>query len=210
MLPRQHLWLGNECMSSPAASPLRYHSNASRQFTVPFTSVQSIEKKMTAYVIPNAVLISTPEQRYFFASFISRDTTFEVLSNIWRLARPSIDDADRATFSDGGSVLASDGQSPRSMSLDLQSPTSLGAGADKIKKGSGSTPGPAITAHRPTACDCGKKKQHYSEIVMDTVLPGTPEKVYNLMFASGFVKDFMAKDQKLLCTYSHPPIPLLV
>ncbi|KAG8719066.1 hypothetical protein FRC09_011652 [Ceratobasidium sp. 395] len=28
-------------------------------------------------------------------------------------------------------------------------------------------------------------------------MPGTPEKIYNLMFASGFVKDFMAGEQKL-------------
>ncbi|CCO30108.1 GRAM domain-containing protein YSP2 AltName: Full=Yeast suicide protein 2 [Rhizoctonia solani AG-1 IB] len=33
---------------------------------------------------------------------------------------------------------------------------------------------------------------------MDIVLPGTPEKIYNLMFASGFLKDFMAGEQKLM------------
>ena len=33
---------------------------------------------------------------------------------------------------------------------------------------------------------------------MDKVLPGTPERIYNLMFASGFIKDFLAGNQKLL------------
>ncbi|KAI5885357.1 uncharacterized protein SCHCODRAFT_01109787 [Schizophyllum commune H4-8] len=33
---------------------------------------------------------------------------------------------------------------------------------------------------------------------MDIVLPGTPEKIYNLMFASAFIKEFMAVDQKLM------------
>ena len=32
---------------------------------------------------------------------------------------------------------------------------------------------------------------------MDTVVPGTPERIHNLMFASGFMKDFMSGEQKL-------------
>ena len=33
---------------------------------------------------------------------------------------------------------------------------------------------------------------------MESTLPGTPEKIYNLMFTSGFMKDFMRENQKLL------------
>ena len=47
-------------------------------------------------------------------------------------------------------------------------------------------------------CACGKDGTHYSETVMDKVLPGTPERIHNLMFASGFIKDFLAGNQKLL------------
>ena len=51
---------------------------------------------------------------------------------------------------------------------------------------------------KPTSCACGKEGKHYSETAMDTVIPGTPDRIHNLMFASGFMKDFMAGNQKLL------------
>jgi hypothetical protein len=35
---------------------------------------------------------------------------------------------------------------------------------------------------------------------MDVVMPGTPDRIHNLMFASGFMKDFMVGNQKLLGT----------
>jgi hypothetical protein len=44
---------------------------------------------------------------------------------------------------------------------------------------------------------CGREGQHYSELAIDSVMPGTPERIYNLMFASGFLKDFMRENQKL-------------
>ena len=43
---------------------------------------------MTAFVIPNAIQLSTRTAKYTFTSFLSRDTTFDVLYNVWRLARP--------------------------------------------------------------------------------------------------------------------------
>jgi hypothetical protein len=45
---------------------------------------------------------------------------------------------------------------------------------------------------------CGKEGKHFSETALETVLPGTPEKIHNLIFASGFIKEFMAVNQKLL------------
>jgi hypothetical protein len=38
---------------------------------------------------------------------------------------------------------------------------------------------------------------------MDTVFPSTPEKIYNLMFESGFAKTFMSEDQKLMGKSAH-------
>lgn len=32
---------------------------------------------------------------------------------------------------------------------------------------------------------------------MNTTFPSSPEKIYNLMFTSGFIKEFMVKDQHL-------------
>ncbi|KAG1797397.1 uncharacterized protein HD556DRAFT_1440957 [Suillus plorans] len=50
-----------------------------------------------------------------------------------------------------------------------------------------------------THCTCSKNGQHLNEIALEIVLPGTPEKIYDLIkFASGFIKDFMRVDQTLM------------
>ncbi len=59
-------------------------------------------------------------------------------------------------------------------------------------------PAPIVPAKRATQCWCGRDGKHYPEIAMEIVIPGTPEKIYNLMFASGFMKEFMSENQKLL------------
>lgn len=51
--------------------------------------------------------------------------------------------------------------------------------------------------HAPTQCQCGQDGKHYKEIALQTTLGTTPEKVFNLMFASEWVKGFMTGDQKL-------------
>ncbi|CUA67423.1 putative membrane protein C20F10,07 [Schizosaccharomyces pombe 972h-] [Rhizoctonia solani] len=133
-------------------------------FTIPFHEVTGLEKKMTAYVIPNAIQVCTRSVKYTFASFLSRDTTYDVMHNIWRLSRPA---------------------GPESISNEDADVPEVGA--------TGST-----SAHKPTQCACGKESKHFETLVMDIVVPGTPEKIYNLMFASGFLKDFMAGEQKLM------------
>ncbi|KEP54228.1 tyrosine kinase family catalytic domain protein [Rhizoctonia solani 123E] len=50
--------------------------------------------------------------------------------------------------------------------------------------------------HKPTQCVCEKEGDHFRTLVMDIVVPGTPETIYNLMFTSGFLKEFMAEKQK--------------
>ncbi|KAG8870950.1 hypothetical protein FRB97_009220 [Tulasnella sp. 331] len=154
-------------------------------FTVPFTSVTGLEKRMTAFVIPNAIQIATTDSKYLFASFLSRDTTYDVITNIWRLARPNLN----ASLSDMGSTIdvSSIGAGSNGHANGGGEPAAKEAGA-----GSGKKPG-----HKATACACSKNKGHYPDTTMDATLPGTPEKIYNLMVTSGFIKDFMANNQKL-------------
>jgi len=60
-------------------------------------------------------------------------------------------------------------------------------------------PAPAkVAAKKATMCACGKEGKHYSETAMDAIIPGTPEKINNMMFASGFIKEFLSENQKLL------------
>src|ERR1700743_32249 len=56
--------------------------------------ILSLEKKMTAFVIPNALQITTRKAKYAFASFLARDTVYDVIHNVWRLARPDVSSID--------------------------------------------------------------------------------------------------------------------
>ncbi|KAJ1307904.1 hypothetical protein OPQ81_001982 [Rhizoctonia solani] len=102
--------------------------------TIPFLDVTAIEKRMTAYVIPNAILIKTLRPH---AKFVA-----------------------------------------------------------PITASSGS--GDSLTEHKVTECACGKNGEHYSTVVADYKLPGTPEKIYGLMFKDPFLLDFLKNDQKLI------------
>ncbi|EPQ60214.1 GRAM-domain-containing protein [Gloeophyllum trabeum ATCC 11539] len=155
-----------------------FHANIFGWITdlcIPMYEITSLEKKMTAFVIPNAIQINTRTAKYTFASFLSRDTTFDVIFNIWRLARPE----------------------DWSMGDRSARPSLEGAGQAGDAVVPAGAKGKIKAARKVTQCACLKNGDHYTETAMDTVLPGTPEKIYNLMFASGFVKEFMVQDQKL-------------
>lgn len=129
---------------------------------------------MTALIIPNAIQVSTRDNKYTFASFMSRDTTYDVIHNVWRLGRPS-------------SALPS-ADDVRRQGIEEE------RGADGAN---GAASGGVASAKKATQCACGKAGQHFSATAMEATYPGTPEKIYNLMFASGFIKDFMRDHQKL-------------
>ncbi|KAI0652656.1 hypothetical protein C8Q79DRAFT_898599 [Trametes meyenii] len=173
-----------------------FHANIFGWITdlsIPMSEVISLEKRMTAFVIPNAIQLSTRTAKYTFTSFLSRDTTFDVLFNVWRLARPenssmgSLGVSPRGSLENGDGV--SDGTSDGSQPVNGQGAAN-GAPVKKALK------------QKVTRCECGKAGQHYTETAMEAIFPGTPEKIYNLMFTSGFIKDFMRDDQKLIGTDS--------
>lgn len=157
-----------------------FHANIFGWITdlsIPIYEITGLEKKMTAFVIPNAIQITTRQAKYTFASFLSRDTTYDVIANIWRLALPE----------DNLELPGSHNASSRSMISTLSVSDEAGKEA---------TPGASV--NKVTRCSCSKNDGHLSEVALETVLPGTPDKIYNLMFASGFIKDFMKVDQKLI------------
>ncbi|CAG8558767.1 5772_t:CDS:2 [Acaulospora morrowiae] len=68
-----------------------FHANIfgwTTNLIMPFSEIVNIEKKMTAFVIPNAILITTAKSKYFFASFLSRDTAYEMFVKLWQSANP--------------------------------------------------------------------------------------------------------------------------
>ena len=152
------------------------------QLIIPIYEIVSLEKKMTAFVIPNAIQITTRTTKYTFASFLARDTAYDVIYNIWRLARP--EDGVGGAESMGRSAL--DATHTLGVVVPPNGLTAIPNGATVV-----------VPVHKVTHCACGKEGRHYSALAMDGVLPGTPERIYNLMFASGFLKDFMRLNQKL-------------
>jgi hypothetical protein len=157
------------------------------QLTVPMHEIITLEKKMTAFVIPNAILITSRNSKYTFASFLSRDNTYEVIHNSWRMSGADIS-------GNGGGSMRTSFDSAESGRTGMEA-TRVN-GVDGIKSEVGKVdPG---RAPKVTQCQCGKDGSHYSELAMEAVFPGTPEKIHNLIFTSGFIKDFMREDQKLM------------
>ncbi|KAH7117814.1 hypothetical protein B0J11DRAFT_536781 [Dendryphion nanum] len=57
---------------------------------ISFDEVVSVEKKSTAMVFPNAIVIQTLHARNIFASFLSRDSTYDLIIGIWKISHPNL------------------------------------------------------------------------------------------------------------------------
>ena len=57
---------------------------------ISFDEVVSIEKKNTAMLFPNAIVIQTLHARNVFASLASRDSTYDLIVSIWKVSHPNI------------------------------------------------------------------------------------------------------------------------
>ncbi|ORY82371.1 hypothetical protein BCR35DRAFT_303777 [Leucosporidium creatinivorum] len=201
--------------------------------TLPFAEVVSIEKRMTAYVIPNAIQVTTLHARHTFASFLSRDTTYDLIGNIWRMVHPVVpasaalpdsaqhdsdDENDHRNDADGGSLESHDHEDevqaaakPKKKRLrglrrrgDTGASSEGGKGGVVVQGAAGVTGSPrngtprGETKVHPVTTDTCPTLKDLKEVAMDSVFPSAPEKIYNLMFTSGFMKDFWSENQKLL------------
>ncbi|CUS15577.1 unnamed protein product [Tuber aestivum] len=57
---------------------------------ISFDEIVSVEKKNTAMLFPNAIVIQTLHARNVFASFISRDSTYDLIVGIWKIGHPQL------------------------------------------------------------------------------------------------------------------------
>ncbi|KAI9731122.1 MAG: hypothetical protein M1818_007980 [Claussenomyces sp. TS43310] len=55
-----------------------------------FDEIVSVEKRNTALVFKNGLMISTLHAKNIFASFTSRDSTYDLIIGIWKLGHPSL------------------------------------------------------------------------------------------------------------------------
>lgn len=82
-----------------------------------FDEVVSVEKKNTAVIFPNAIVIQTLHARNVFASLVARDSTWDLLIGIWKISHPNlksslhgvaIDDASTGDKTERAESVASD------------------------------------------------------------------------------------------------------
>ncbi|KAG5892812.1 Protein Aster-B [Gonioctena quinquepunctata] len=77
---------------------------------IPILTVEDITKEKTARIIPNAVGVSTCEDKHVFGSLMSRDNTLVFMRTVWEKAKtaspvilePDIDDPDIMDSSESG------------------------------------------------------------------------------------------------------------
>ncbi|KAM0484442.1 hypothetical protein ACHAPX_001865 [Trichoderma viride] len=55
-----------------------------------FDEIVSVEKRSTALVFKNGLMITTLHAKHIFASFTSRDATYDLIVNIWKLGHPTL------------------------------------------------------------------------------------------------------------------------
>jgi hypothetical protein len=55
-----------------------------------FDEVISVEKRSTAVIFQNGLVISTMQNRNVFASLLNRDTTYELIISIWKITHPNL------------------------------------------------------------------------------------------------------------------------
>lgn len=77
-----------------------------------FDEVVAMEKKSTAMIFPNAIVIQTLHAKNIFASFLSRDPTYDLLIGIWKIGHPNL------RSSDNGHVLDDQAKSEIAESID--------------------------------------------------------------------------------------------
>ncbi|KAH7374386.1 hypothetical protein BKA66DRAFT_468405 [Pyrenochaeta sp. MPI-SDFR-AT-0127] len=68
---------------------------------ISFDEVVSVEKKSTAVLFPNAIVISTLHARNVFASFLSRDSTYDLIIGIWKISHPNLKSSLNGVVLDG-------------------------------------------------------------------------------------------------------------
>ncbi|WEW56519.1 hypothetical protein PRK78_001965 [Emydomyces testavorans] len=67
-----------------------------------FDEIVAIEKESTAMVFPNAISIQTLHARHTFRSLLSRDSTYDLMVNIWKVNHPTLKSSVNGTHIEQG------------------------------------------------------------------------------------------------------------
>ncbi|ANB11860.1 Ysp2p [Sugiyamaella lignohabitans] len=80
---------------------------------IAFDEIVTMEKKMTAGLFPNGIVIQTLHARHSFASFVNRDSVIDFLMSIWKKSSPHQPNRSEA-YANGSAVNMSDSESTSS------------------------------------------------------------------------------------------------
>ncbi|CCJ30035.1 unnamed protein product, partial [Pneumocystis jirovecii] len=175
-------------------------------------------------VFPNAIQITTLHAKYIFSSFISRDTTYDLLVNIWRLTNPSTrthvtetsatDDLNSENY-EKNSITNEEPDSENFEPKDTQNNKKNNINKNVIEKTSDTYESfskknslinvinPNIklleSKHQPTECSCLLRNEHYEKQICDEIIKGPLPRITNLCFGEepGFMIDFLGNVQKV-------------
>jgi hypothetical protein len=68
---------------------------------ISFDEIVTVEKKSTAVIFPNAIVIQTLHARNVFPSFVSRDSTYDLIIGIWKISHPNLKSSVNCVTLDG-------------------------------------------------------------------------------------------------------------
>ncbi|KAK3847463.1 MAG: GRAM domain-containing protein, partial [Linnemannia gamsii] len=151
---------------------------------IAFSEITAIEKRLTAFVIPNAISIvtTTNTKGHFFASFLSRDAAHDLLMAAWRKSFPC---AANASVANNILPVASTNTTTHSSSSQQQPQQPQRQVQPASSKG---------ISQPPTTCKCSKENRHYANTYMSDTFPGTLESIWRLLFDCDFSKGFLTSD----------------
>ncbi|CCG82728.1 Predicted protein [Taphrina deformans PYCC 5710] len=180
---------------------------------IAFVDIIAVEKKSTAGIFPNAIQISTQQAKHVFASFISRDTTFDLIVNIWRLTHPLIQttangvevantEGDDLYESDTNSSIGSEPedlenesdsesetepvqQAPRRASVNLKDSPNICPSRPVLSESpAGPTDYPGPSEHTPTEAPSLTDGTAFAKSLMDECFEAPLGKLFELIFGS--------------------------
>ncbi|KAK9474604.1 uncharacterized protein V1510DRAFT_373612 [Dipodascopsis tothii] len=156
---------------------------------ISFDEVVAIEKKTTVGLFPNAIVVQTLHARNVFASFISRDSTYELICSIWRTGSgidyhtdDTMDSGDEAGENDDDDDDDDDEEEDGTVGDDtaesgaVEAPATGAAAAEPVL-----APEDGPAKHAPTQCGCGQ--DHYDKVVCDATFSAPLGKVCNLLWS---------------------------
>ncbi|KAG0768398.1 hypothetical protein G6F57_001236 [Rhizopus arrhizus] len=191
-----------------------------------FNEIISVEKRMTAKLFPNGIMIDTHASRHIFASFLSRDRAYHQITTLWKLHKgelcPSSSFEDNRQESAYSSIYSSMHSSESATDLGKYSlfpveevsleksavshhsdPVDIPPVPDSRLKAISDSSNVDLESNvvnkystKTAMCPSIENNKKFSHVALDKVYPGTVEAFDKLFFEQDFIKCFLEQCEK--------------